>query len=142
MTNPEPATTPRRIKRRRTAGWTAPLDEQGRKPIYVGRGTRFGNPWAVVTTKNPKGWAVSWTRDPYSNPIPGTYWVRCAYEVTARQQATRYYAEWIQAQPKLLAEVRDLAGRDLMCWCAEPEPGEPDHCHAAVLLRVAAGGQP
>jgi Domain of unknown function (DUF4326) len=37
------------------------------------------------------------------------------------------------------AEIRaELAGRDLACWCMLPdEPGEPDVCHAAVLLAIA-----
>ncbi|HEX5568070.1 MAG TPA: DUF4326 domain-containing protein, partial [Streptomyces sp.] len=35
-------------------------------------------------------------------------------------------------------EIRaELRGRDLMCWCPLPAPGEPDHCHAAVLLELA-----
>ena len=34
---------PKRVQRRRTAGWRAP---EGAK--YVGRGTRYGNPFAVV----------------------------------------------------------------------------------------------
>lgn len=32
---------------------------------------------------------------------------------------------------------RELAGKSLACWCALPAPGQPDHCHAAVLLRIA-----
>lgn len=31
----------------------------------------------------------------------------------------------------------DLAGRDLACWCRLPARGEPDLCHAAVLLGAA-----
>jgi hypothetical protein len=45
----------------------------------------------------------------------------------------------------LLADVdllerayRELPGRDLACWCRLPEPGNPDLCHAAVLLEVVA----
>lgn len=34
---------------------------------------------------------------------------------------------------KLLPELR---GHNLACWCPLPEPGEPDHCHAAVLLEL------
>jgi hypothetical protein len=37
---------------------------------------------------------------------------------------------------------RELAGKSLACWCPLPAPGEPDHCHAAVLLAVAAGEVP
>jgi len=31
----------------------------------------------------------------------------------------------------------DLAGHPLACWCPLPEPGTPDWCHAAVLIRRA-----
>ncbi|MDI5965791.1 DUF4326 domain-containing protein [Streptantibioticus silvisoli] len=36
-----------------------------------------------------------------------------------------------------LADLHLLRGKDLACTCPLPEPGEPDHCHAAVLLRLA-----
>lgn len=40
--------------------------------------------------------------------------------------------------PYAAADVRsELAGRDLACWCPLPDPGAPDHCHAAVLLDLA-----
>jgi len=51
--------TPQRIQRHRTAGWTAPRDPHGDRPVYVGRNTRWGNPWSITETKN--GWEV--TRD-------------------------------------------------------------------------------
>jgi hypothetical protein len=36
------------------------------------------------------------------------------------------------------AEIRaELAGRDLACWCPLPAEGEPDICHAAVLIELA-----
>ncbi len=41
-------------------------------------------------------------------------------------------------QPGLLVAVRrQLAGRDLMCWCPMPPAGGPDHCHASVPLALA-----
>lgn len=40
-------------------------------------------------------------------------------------------------------EIRaELAGRDLACWCPLPKPGEPDHCHGAVLLALANNPAP
>jgi hypothetical protein len=33
--------------------------------------------------------------------------------------------------------VRDLAGKDLACWCPPPAEGQPDTCHAAALLVIA-----
>jgi hypothetical protein len=36
------------------------------------------------------------------------------------------------------ATIREhLGGKNLACWCALPEPGDPDLCHAAVLLELA-----
>lgn len=35
------------------------------------------------------------------------------------------------------ARLPELRGHNLACWCPLPEPGQPDHCHAAVLLEVA-----
>jgi hypothetical protein len=32
---------------------------------------------------------------------------------------------------------RELAGKDLGCWCPLPAAGEPDHCHGSALLDVA-----
>jgi hypothetical protein len=32
---------------------------------------------------------------------------------------------------------RELRGKDLACWCPQPVAGQPDVCHAAVLLEVA-----
>ena len=34
-------------------------------------------------------------------------------------------------------EWKSLSGKNLACWCSLPKPGEPDICHAAVLLEVA-----
>jgi Domain of unknown function (DUF4326) len=40
--------------------------------------------------------------------------------------------------PDVAAGIRrDLAGRDLACWCPLPAAGEPDLCHAAALLVIA-----
>lgn len=47
----------------------------------------------------------------------------------------------IPKQYTSLADVRcELAGKNLACWCALPEPGQPDICHAAVLLELANPG--
>ncbi|MEV5703148.1 DUF4326 domain-containing protein [Streptomyces anthocyanicus] len=46
---------PQRVQRKRTRGWRAPEGA-----AYVGRGTRYGNPWAVIQTNTGTGWAVQW----------------------------------------------------------------------------------
>jgi hypothetical protein len=53
--------------------------------------------------------------------------------------AVTAYRLWLAAQPELIARARrDLCGRDLADWCPLPAAGQPDLCHAAVLLRLAA----
>lgn len=75
-------------------------------------------PGAVVVTR-PSRWG---------NPYP--------VEQYGRAEAVRLYREWLTAQPGLiLLARRELAGRDLACWCKPDQP-----CHADVLLALANGG--
>ena len=38
-----------------------------------------------------------------------------------------------------MAEIRELRGKHLACWCALPARGADDRCHAAILLAIANG---
>ncbi|WP_326806714.1 DUF4326 domain-containing protein [Streptomyces sp. NBC_01775] len=121
--------TPTRIQRRRTRGWRAPDGA-----VYVGRGTVWGNPYAVVRQAD----GLYGIPDPIDSLGP---WATFDHERDARGEAVLLFRGWLDERPKLVDRARrELAGRDLMCWCPLPEPGEPDHCHAAVLLRLANGG--
>jgi Domain of unknown function (DUF4326) len=48
-----------------------------------------------------------------------------------RDQAIRLYRGWLEQNGKT-AEMAELAGRDLACWCPLNQP-----CHADVLLELA-----
>ncbi|MEU2730075.1 DUF4326 domain-containing protein [Streptomyces griseoviridis] len=121
-------TEPRRIQRRRTKGWRAPDGA-----VYVGRGTRWGNPWVIAQTRT--GWAVNWAGE----GVPRPDWtVSTDNEGATRALAVGLFCEFVDLTVGYAVRARvELAGRDLMCWCPLPEPGQPDHCHAAVLLRLA-----
>lgn len=116
-----PLEAPRRIQRRRTPGWRAPED-----CVYVGRGSRWGNPWHVEQGVDGlwkvtfRGWAdLRITED----------------RASAQQVAADAYREALAAGRLAVTPLmvrRDLAGRDLMCWCPEGSP-----CHGDVLLEVA-----
>jgi hypothetical protein len=71
---------------------------------------------------------------------PGIPWgneVRVGPGITPAA-ATAAYRDRIETDTDLADRARaQLGGHDLMCWCRPPEPGRPDHCHAAVLLDVA-----
>lgn len=72
--------------------------------VYVGRPTKWGNPFPLDDASNG----------------------------AERVRVLREYETWLLAQPELRAAMRqELAGRDLVCWCA------PLACHADVILRVA-----
>lgn len=114
---------PARIQREGTKGWRAP-----RCALYVGRGTPWGNPY-TLREHGGHHLVVSLER--------GVLFASTS-ETEARRVAADWYRAWFSSQPGLLAAVRrQLAGRDLMCWCPLPEPGHPDHCHAAILLALA-----
>jgi Domain of unknown function (DUF4326) len=67
---------------------------------------------------------------PYANPYSA--------KILGRDGAQRLYREHLERHPELVAQARrDLAGRDLACWCRLDE-----NCHGDVLLRIAAGGEP
>ena len=38
---------------------------------------------------------------------------------------------------KVLAALPTLRGKNLACWCPLAKPGQPDNCHAALLLQLA-----
>lgn len=66
-------------------------------------------------------------------------------ETGLRGEPTRTGRFWFAAEgmagyphrTKLIAALPMLAGKNLACWCPLPAPGEPDICHAAVLLELA-----
>lgn len=48
-----------------------------------------------------------------------------------RTEVIRQFREWIQTQPTLLADLPELRGKVLGCWC------RPHACHADVLVALA-----
>jgi len=48
-----------------------------------------------------------------------------------RRECIKLYEEWIMQHPELIADLPELRGRILGCWCA------PKECHGDVLLRLA-----
>lgn len=119
--------SPARIQRRRIKGWRAP-----EHAVYVGRPTRFGSLFRISYNPDTKGWHVTAANRFGVGVFPNT--------TEARRYATDAYRVWInqpeQADTRALFRAL-LHGRDLTCWCPTPEPGQPDHCHGAVLLEIA-----
>ena len=86
------ATAPRRIQVRRVKGWRLPADT-----VYVGRPTRFGNPFRV--------------------PEYGRDGAIHRFDEWLRQPE----------RAELLATARaELRGKNLACWCPLDEPCHAD----------------
>ncbi len=96
---------PERIQRQRTLEWKIPPNT-----VYVGRPTKWGNPYRV------------------GSPDP-----MLIGNVMTAKDAVRMYEWYMEANPVLRAEaIVELRGKNLACWC---KPGEP--CHADVLFLLA-----
>jgi hypothetical protein len=126
---------PERIQRRRTPGWAMPANTR-----YVGRGTKHGNPWRIEREDGSNGYDVN---NPHRHAHAGHY----DNLEAAREAATARFGadldERLAERPDLREAIRaELGGMNLACWCPLPEPGQPDHCHAAVLLQLAAEEDP
>jgi hypothetical protein len=105
--------TPKRIQRRRAKGWRMPEGA-----IAVDRGTRWGNPFVV----GQDGSAVECVR--LYGLLIGRGLVCLSCKAAPEDQEA--------ARKHVLANLPDLRGRDLACWC---KPGAP--CHADLLLVAA-----
>lgn len=131
MTTPTPdrpdrrAAKPARIQRKRTAGWRMPSGAR-----YVGRPTRFGNPFRVVYRPSTGGWHAEHD----TGGSVGTWPNRTG----AAEFAVESHRQYLRDHPDLVARIRrELPGLDLACWCALGDP-----CHVDTLLAVAAGEAP
>ena len=122
--------TPERIQRKRTKGWRMPVGT-----VYVGRPTKWGNPFFVERLGTmPTTWYVGeyYAADFRNTRVFGGYGTR----QEASQRAVALYA--LHTGPLGMHELdmdevrRELAGRDLACWCPLDQP-----CHADVLLELA-----
>jgi hypothetical protein len=118
---------PKRVQRKRTPGW--------RKPdncIIVSRPSRFGNPFTIqqaieAEMTNPRSAVTQMYRE----------WLRVGTEGGWYEETYRIGRQVFDRR-RILADLHLLRGKDLACTCPLPEPGKPDHCHAAVLIELAA----
>ncbi|WP_399553875.1 DUF4326 domain-containing protein (plasmid) [Streptomyces anulatus] len=117
---------PTRIQRRRTKGWRLPENA-----VIVSRPSRFGNPFLIKDAIEAEmGEPRSACASNYAE------WLRVGtaggwYEETYR------IGRQVFDRRRVLDELHTLRGKDLACTCPLPKPGQPDHCHASVLLRLA-----
>ena len=110
---------PERIQRKRVTGWRMPPGA-----VYVGRGSRWGNPCAV-------GDLVMMGAD-HTGGAPKIGPATAADAVLYFRKRTVPAA--LAVNPAWLEPLR---GKTLACWCPLDAP-----CHADVLLELANGPAP
>jgi hypothetical protein len=104
---------PRRIQRKRQKGWQLPPGA-----VVVTRPTKWGNPFTEADARKqgrrePHAWIVHAHRQ----------WLKGAPEFADRYPEQR---------ARVLADIGELRGKTLCCWC-RPE----EECHADALLELA-----
>lgn len=60
------------------------------------------------------------------------FWDPKRHPERTRAEAVALYRQWLLGNEELLAQLPDLGGRQLACYCPLDEP-----CHADVLARLA-----
>lgn len=102
--------------------------------MYVGRPTKWGNPWHVVPVRDhrfPWGDAAD-----VVHKVTGSSVGRFERYTRTRATGAPYWAMRAYQRDLTAEQIgdarRELAGRDLVCWCRVDQP-----CHADVLLRLA-----
>lgn len=106
---------PERIQRKREPGWRKPANT-----VYVGRGTKWGNPLRVETWK---GYTAENAAADYRR------WI-------FRDLTVRSFDGAFGEHPTVEIIRKELRGKNLMCWCPAGRA-----CHADVLLDVANADQ-
>lgn len=128
-------TDPQRVQQRRTKGWRKPEGA-----VSVARPSKWGNPFRAVRdggfqcVVDHRG--ARWSRLVCSTDRDGLRreMVQTAVDLFALHIGPMGNYEYDDEMLQRLR--RDLAGKDLMCWCPLDQP-----CHADVLLELANGGE-
>lgn len=136
MTTLPDLSKPVRIQRRRVKGWRMPEGT-----VYVGRGSRYGNPFAyresevlVAAFKDllltgGKGVTLGVLNFPHAGPLQvglSSWFARMSND------SKRAYILFLGGS------VSNLRGKNLACWCPlVDKDGKPVPCHADVLLSIA-----
>ena len=140
-----------RVQLSRRKGWQLPANT-----ISVARPTKWGNPYRVQRAGQgiPEKYAVAdrmaWVvvrGDKWGNPQNryGGFTSKedaTAFAVGMFERSVLGSRLEVDGEHTVRSWLAALAGKNLACWCPLPEPGQPDWCHAAVLLRLTNETQP
>jgi hypothetical protein len=107
------------------------------------KGSRLLSPngLPIVVVSRPSKYGSPYTKKQYDFYYKSGYPHGMTWRMMATSDFELYIRDLTDGNPLARAILCDeLRGKNLACWCPLPKPGEPDHCHAAVLLRIANEG--
>ena len=107
---------PKRVQLRRPKGWRMPENA-----VKVDRSTKWGNPFTVVSVGTREKCVEVFSDLIKRGPCLG--YLADAWPSVKAQEVRRAY---------ILANLYQLRGKNLACWCPLDQP-----CHADVLLQLA-----
>lgn len=113
---------PIRIQRKRTAGWKMPENT-----VYVGRPTKWGNPFKGPHAKDAYADMCRQARDDYNDHVA----FFCSMDKQPLSPETFFSSRNGKGTIRL-DTLHELKGKNLACWCKLSSP-----CHADVLLELA-----
>lgn len=124
--------SPTRVQRQRRKGSKMP-----KAAVYVGRGSRFGNPWRVERFTPVPGDSRAYAA--VLRDHRGTDHVHPfeTYRGAAARAVAGYQVHIMRGDGPTKAEIATLTGKNLACWCKPDMP-----CHADILLKLANPHQP
>ena len=79
--------------------------------VYIGRGSKWGNPFTHISDKKTKA----------------------EFIVDTREQVIESYRDCVVKQPQLLKDLHELKGKTLGCFC------KPKSCHGDILVELVNG---
>lgn len=101
--------------------------------VYVGRPTKWGNPFLV--DKEMTDWQKAFIATqllPFDQ-IAEQYKRGVFHYPLTLEKSLRYYEMYIDFQIRHRnLDLSELKGKDLACWCLPDQP-----CHAVILLKLA-----
>ena len=95
--------------------------------VKVDRSTPFGNPFSSEDIERSE--AVALFRAWLSGQL--------TIDEMSKTLSCQTLRTLLARRTRILGGLRSLRGKNLACWCPLPHEGEPDNCHASVLLELA-----
>ena len=119
--------TPKRIQRKRTAGFRMP-----KGAIYVGRGSKWGNPFKLINNQIYYQAMGEWFHYDYGKYADIKDVVKLFRDLLISPSSPIADPEIIARFVWMNNHIRELKGKDLSCWCSLSAP-----CHCDPLLELA-----